>query len=329
MERRRDHRVRVVVTGGAGFIGTNLVRGLCAADVADPVVVLDDFSTGRRSNLADVNGVRVIEGTILDVQALERAFAGAEAVVHLAARPSVPRSLADPLTTDEINVRGTLLVLEMARRVGSPHVIVASSSSVYGANPVLPKHEGLVPRPRSPYAVSKLAGESYALAYGPCFELPVLAMRFFNVYGPFQPAGHAYAAVIPAFVSAALQGRALPLHGDGTQTRDFTYVDTVVEVIVDALRRRVTAAGPVNLAFGSRVSLLEMIAVLESILSRGLAVDRQPARRGDVHDSQADDSLLRSLFPTVEPVGIGDGLRATVEWHRHAGSPAGGEKPEF
>jgi len=304
--------VQVTVTGGAGFIGANLVRALLAADV-DRVVVLDDLSTGYRENLEGVD-CELVEGSILDSSALDRCFAGADAVVHLAARPSVPRSIEDPVTSHHVNATGTLEVLEAARRAGSPHLIVASSSSVYGANPVLPKSESLATRPMSPYAASKLATESYSLAWAACYDLPVLAFRFFNVFGPLQPAGHAYAAVVPAFVSAALEGRPLPVHGDGTQSRDFTSVQTVAAVIVDALRRRVHHPEPVNLAFGTRTDLLGLIARLSDVIGRPLEVDHLPPRPGDVPHSQADSTRLRELFPDLEPVELDDGLRATVEW---------------
>jgi len=207
-------------------------------------------------------------------------------------------------------------VLEAARRHGGPQVVVASSSSVYGANPRLPKREDLAPAPLSPYAASKLATEAYTLAYGHSFGLDVLGFRFFNVFGPLQTAGHAYAAVIPAFISAALTGKPLTVHGDGRQTRDFTYVGTVAAVLADAVVRRVTSPTPVNLAFGSRTDLLGVIGLLEGLLGRDLAVEHVPPRAGDVRDSQADQAKLRELFPSVEPTPLEDGLRSTLDWFR-------------
>jgi UDP-glucose 4-epimerase len=307
--------VKVVVTGGAGFIGANLCSTLASSSAVDEVVAYDDLSTGAARNLTGL-AVDLVEGTILDPLALDRVFAGADAVVHLAARPSVPKSIADPVASHAANTTGTMEVLEAVRRAGGPHLIVASSSSVYGANPMLPKSESLRPMPVSPYAATKLATESYALAWAASFGLDVLAFRFFNVFGPLQPAGHAYAAVVPAFVSSALAGEPIPIHGDGTQTRDFTYVGTVAEVIADAVLRRVSSPDPVNLAFGGRYSLLEVIDLLEQLLGHPLERSHGPTRAGDVRDSQADQTRLRGLFPSVEPVSLEEGLRRTVEWFR-------------
>ncbi len=207
------------------------------------------------------------------------------------------------------------MVLEAARKRNA-HVIVASSSSVYGSNPIMPKSEDMRPMPISPYAVSKLATESYAIAYQHCYNLPTLAFRFFNVFGPLQAPGHAYAAVVPAFAHAALTGAAIPVHGDGTQTRDFTYVGTIVATISDALERRVTSIDPVNLAFGTRYSLLEVVYTLENILDRPLIRQHGDAREGDVHDSQADASALQLLFPGLEPTPFDEGLTQTLDWMR-------------
>ncbi len=292
--------MKVVVTGGAGFIGANLCAILAARPEVDRVVAIDDLSTGARPNLSGADRVDLVEGSILDAGLLDAVFHGADAVVHLAARPSVPRSLADPMASHLTNATGTMEVLESARRNGLPQVVVASSSSVYGANPVLPKQEDMATRPVSPYAASKLAAEVAALAYGRSFGLPVLAFRFFNVFGPLQPPDHDYAAVVPAFVAAALRHQPIPVHGDGLQTRDFTYVGSVTAVLTEAVVRRVTHPGPVNLAFGSRVSLLEVIARLESILGRPLDRDHRDPRAGDVRDSQADTTRLRQLFPDVD-----------------------------
>ena len=305
--------MRVVVTGGAGFIGANLCARLAALDVVDSVAVLDDLSTGRAEHLDGVE-VELVSGSILDAELVEGLVRDADAVVHLAARGSVPRSLLDPVATHEVNATGTVTVLDAARRGGSPHVIVASSSSVYGANPTLPKREDLATLPVSPYAASKLATESYTLAYGASFSIPVLAFRFFNVFGPLQPGDHDYAAVIPRFITAALTGRTLEVHGDGEQSRDFTYVGDVCTILVDALVRRVTSSEPVNLAFGTRTNLLHVIDLLRGLVDAPLHVDHVDPRPGDVRHSQADCTRLLNLFPDSTPIPFPDGLSATVEW---------------
>ena len=277
------------------------------------MIVLDDLSTGSRSNLAGLEEVELVEGSILDESLVSKLVAEAGAVVHLAAVPAVARSLENPRASHDANATGTVVVLEAARARGA-HVIVASSSSVYGRHVVMPTPEDHRTQPVSPYAASKLAAEGYAQAYARSFGLPVLVFRFFNVFGPLQRADHAYAAVIPAFISAALAGNPLVIHGDGTQTRDFTYVGDVSAVIVDALRRNVTAETPVNLAFGSRTSLLTLVSELESLLGRPLLKVHAPPRAGDVPDSQGDSATLRSLVPSVSPTALLDGLRATVNW---------------
>lgn len=301
--------MKIVVTGGAGFVGANLSARL-ESQGAD-VVVIDDLSTGFLGNLDGLN-IDLVEGSILNDASLA-ALADADAVVHLAAVPSVPRSVKDPVTSHEANATGTLRVLEAARSNGA-HVIVASSSSVYGANPTLPKVETMCPMPVSPYAVSKLATESYALSYQRVYGLPTLAFRFFNIFGPLQAPGHAYAAVVPAFTHAAVRGEDLVVHGDGKQTRDFTYVGTVVDTLVDAVERRVASLSPVNLAFGTRYSLLSVIDELEELMGGPLRRKHTESRAGDVRDSQAESTLLRSLFPDITPVDLVDGLSLTLDW---------------
>ncbi|MCS5480814.1 NAD-dependent epimerase/dehydratase family protein [Corynebacterium sp. YIM 101645] len=310
--------MKILVTGGAGFIGSNLVKQLQKDEVSQ-VAVIDDFSTGFRENLLGLD-VDLFEGSILDRDLVSRAARGSDAIVHLAARPSVPRSIQDPLASHHANATGTLHILEAARDSGA-HVTLASSSSVYGANMAMPKAEHLRPMPISPYAVSKLATESYALAYKEVYGLKVLPFRFFNVYGPGQAAGHAYAAVIPAFLDAALKGNPLPIHGDGQQTRDFTFVETVTEALSVAARERLNPGDAVNLAFGTRSSLLDVVDIIEEILGSPLERDHREPRAGDVRDSQAANDNLRALFPMVEPVGLRAGITKTIEWFRETAKP--------
>lgn len=307
--------MKVVVTGGAGFIGANLCRSLVAAGYA-PVVAVDDLSTGAPANLEGVKGVELVVASILDPEVMAEVVDGAASVVHLAAWPSVPRSISDPMRSHEVNVTGTMTTLEAARAANVGHVVFASSSSVYGANPVLPKSEDLATRPRSPYAAAKLAAEAYVLAYAHSFGMSTLAFRFFNVFGPLQAAGHAYAAVIPAFVSNALARKPVPVHGDGMQSRDFTFVRSVTDVLTAAVTGRVSSAEPVNLAFGTRHSLLDVIRILETLLETEIECEFLPPRPGDVPHSQADQSALRRLFPHVEPVEFAVGLRETIDWFR-------------
>jgi UDP-glucose 4-epimerase len=311
--------VDVLVTGGAGFIGAHLCRALRATPDVGRVIVLDDLSTGVASNLAGLDDIDVVVGSVLDQRLVDTLVSQCQAVAHLAAIPAVARSLDDPRATHDVNVTGTLEVLDAARVHGAS-VIVASSSSVYGPGAALPTSEDHATRPASPYAASKLAAESYALSYGRSFGLRVLVLRFFNVFGPLQRADHAYAAVIPAFVAAAVAGRPLLVHGDGSQTRDFTYVGDVSAILADAVARHATSELPVNLAFGSNTSLLSLIEELEAVVDRPLSREFGPARSGDVHDSRADSTRLHSLFPAVRPTPLPDGLRATVDWFQRAES---------
>lgn len=304
--------MRVLITGGAGFIGGNLCRRLSNEPGINEIRVIDDLSSGHLMALGGVE-VDFRHASILDDDALASAAHGCDAIVHLAALGSVPRSIANPLASHEANATGTLKVLEAARVNNNSHVVLASSSSVYGANEAIPKVETLQCMPMSPYAVSKLATEQYAMAYAKCYELPVLPFRFFNVFGPGQMPGHAYAAVIPAFVDAALRRRPIPVNGDGEQSRDFTYVGTVVDVLTQAIRRRMTS-GPTNLAFGTRTSLRELIGVLERELGTKLPVMHRQSRAGDVRHSQADNQLLQRLFPDLQPIGLPEGLSRTVQW---------------
>jgi len=307
--------VKILVTGGAGFIGHNLVRYIGAADDTTEIWVIDDLSTGNAHSLRTLDHT-FVRGTILDSDCLDMALRGADAIIHLAALPSVPRSVKDPIATHEANANGTLQVLEGARRHGVRHVVVASSSSVYGSNPKLPKHELDWTRPMSPYAASKLAAEAYALAYQATYGLDVTVFRFFNVFGPGQSADHAYAAVIPRFLSAALKDEAVQIEGDGEQSRDFTYVDTVCSVLWQTVKRSVVDEHPINLAWGSSTSILELIDLVEHELGAEVRREFVPPRVGDVRASQADSTRLRTHFPDVEQIPLAQGLRRTLEWMR-------------
>lgn len=302
--------MKIMVTGGAGFIGAGLCRAL--AERGDRVTALDDLSTGYATNLAGT-GVQLVAGSILDRDLLDEAAGTATTIVHLAARPSVQRSIEDPLRSHDVNVTGTLNVLEAARLTGA-HVILASSSSVYGDVDGPVRHEELPARPLSPYGAGKLAAEAYTLAYAATFQLPVLPMRFFNVYGPLQSSDHAHPAVIPAFIDAAMRGQTLIVNGDGLQTRDFTDVGTVVTTLVDAIDRQVTSESPVNLAFGTRTSVLELTQLIGELLDRPVTIRHNEARRGDIRESQASPALVRKLFPTIVPLSLRIGLTRTIEW---------------
>lgn len=304
---------RVLITGGAGFIGSNLVDYLNFHSPEWDIQVLDDLSTGLSSNL-DGSRCNLIVGSILDSNLVVEIVADADHVVHLAAIGSVPRSIRYPRSTHEANITGTFNVLEAARQNSVEHVIVASSSSVYGSNPNLPRSEFDWTRPLSPYAVSKLASEAYANAYASSYGMKTAAFRFFNVFGPRQQSDHPYAAVIPKFVSAALANTPLTIHGDGTQTRDFTFVESVCDAIHTTISGSLHFEHPVNLAFGSRVSLLEVVEKLELLLQKQLEVEHTETRAGDVKASQAETALLSEVLPSVSNFDLDEGLQRTIEW---------------
>lgn len=302
--------VRILVTGGAGFIGANLVRELLAS--AHDVTVLDDFSTGLPSNLQGLD-VDVQVGSVSDPEAVACAMAGADVVVHLAARGLVARSIADPASTHLVNATGTLNVL-LAARESAAHFIFTSSSSVYGANAHLPQREEMWMQPLSPYGASKMAGESYALAFREVYEMDVLVLRLFNVYGPGQRPDHEYAAVIPRFAQSALLNRPVEVHGDGNQTRDFTHVSSVVQVIVRSVEQRLSWPRPVNLAFGEHVTVNDVISVIQDQTMRQLQLVHREPRTGEIRNSRNDPTLIRQLFPGIEPIALSDGIASVLRW---------------
>jgi len=307
--------MKILITGGAGFIGSNLAKYLNRIVPDAEVRILDDLSTGRLENLDGAN-VSFTEGTILDFELLKSVTGGVDSVVHLAAIGSVPRSVGAPRPTHDANASGTLEVLEAAREVGVNHVVVASSSSVYGSNPALPKSEFDWTRPMSPYGVSKHATEGYTIAYNFSYGMKTLAFRFFNVYGPGQPADHDYAAVIPRFVDAALNGRPVAVHGDGLQSRDFTFVESVCSAIYVAVRDQISSQDPVNLAFGTNTTLLDLVGRIEAGIGGPLDVEHVDTRVGDVRASQSDGVRIAQLFPEVRPVPLDEGLAQTIAWFR-------------
>jgi len=305
---------RVAITGGAGFIGSNLASALISE--GHEITIIDDLSTGLKSNI-DVNNSKFIEMSITDGERLKKELKTCEVIYHLGARGSVPRSLKNPVATHEVNATGTLNVLESARETGA-QVIFSSSSSVYGRNLNLPKDEKMWLGPMTPYAASKLAAEAYVEAYGAAYELPVTTLRFFNVFGPKQRPDHAYAAVIPKWIWLAMNDKPIEIYGDGTQSRDFTYVKTVVDIAITAMKEKVVTTGAVNLAYGNRIFLTELADLLRNQFPK-LQVKKIKPRKGDVKESQNQPGLLRSLFPNVEPDSFENALKETIEWMRSHG----------
>jgi nucleoside-diphosphate-sugar epimerase len=312
--------VSVLVTGGAGFIGSNLVRSL--ATDGEAVRVLDDFSTGRSENLAGLGGqVELVKADVRDQVQVGRAVAGVEVVYHLAALPSVARSVADPRASHQVNVDGTLNVLLAARDAGVRRLVYASSSSVYGDTPELPKHEEMPVSPRSPYAASKLAGEAYCRGFARVYPLETVCLRFFNVFGPHQDPASQYAAVVPRFITRMLAGLPAEVTGDGHQTRDFTFVANAVEAC-----RRAAAAGPeavgetMNIGCGDRISVLDLVDLINDLLGQAIAPVFTAPRPGDIRDSKAAVAKACDLIGYRPLVTVRDGLAATIGWFASAGA---------
>ena len=312
--------MRIGITGGAGFIGSNLVKALCQK--GHHPIVMDNLETGLRSNLADLE-VNFIQSSVVDYDSVQEVFQNCEVIFHLGARGSVPRSLVNPMATHRVNSTGTLNVLQIARESGA-HVVFSSSSSVYGRNTDLPKMENMWLGPMTPYAASKLSAEAYVQAYSSSYGVPTTLLRFFNIYGPRQRPDHQYAAVIPKWIWSAMKGREIEVFGDGETTRDFTYVDTVVEILVSAMENKRTTEGAVNLAFGNRISLNTIIGLLKEEFP-SLKVNYREPRPGDVRDSQNSPKLIKELFPEVKPVEFEDGFKKTMGWlMEHGDSIANG-----
>jgi nucleoside-diphosphate-sugar epimerase len=307
-----------LVTGAAGFIGSNIVEELLRR--GESVRALDNLATGRRSNLQPfLQQIELIEGDITDDAVLAGAMEGIDYVLHQAALPSVPRSVEDPLSAHEANATGTLKVLLAARDAGVKRVVYASSSSVYGDSPTLPKREDMPTAPMSPYAVNKLTGEDYCKVFAQVYGLPTVALRYFNVFGPRQDPKSQYAAAIPGIASKMLRGEPPTIYGDGLQTRDFTYVQNVVNANLLACEREEAIGLAINVACGERISLLDLVSQLNVILGTDFEPDFAPTRAGDVKHSLADISLAeRSLGYRVD-VDFKEGLERTVEALKKAG----------
>lgn len=296
-----------LVTGGGGFIGSHLVRSLLAA--GRRVRVADDFSTGRRSNLPE--GAELLEGDMN--RTADAAVAGVDAVFHLAALPSVPRSVEKPIESHQATARGTVEILRAAERAGVRRVVLASSSSVYGDTPTLPKHEAMPPRPLSPYAVAKLATELYARSWAAHTKLETVSLRFFNVYGPRQDPDSPYAAVIPIFARKLREGRPMPVNGDGGQTRDFTYVGDVVNGLQLAAEAPGLSGRVYNLAGGRPVTVLELGKTLARLAGRPAVFEHRPERAGDIRDSWCDPSAAKRDFGFKARTPLEEGLKFTLE----------------
>lgn len=305
-----------LVTGGAGFIGSNIVEAL--VEKGERVRVFDDFSTGDIANLAAVRDrVEIIEGDLRDMAAVRRAVVGVTHISHQAALRSVPRSVDDPLSTDAVNTHGTLQLLVAAREAKTVRrVVYASSSSAYGDSPALPKVEDQTPAPISPYAVAKLAAEHYCRTFSHLYGLETVSLRYFNVFGPKQSPESKYAAVVPLFMRAALRGEAIVIHGDGEQSRDFTYIDNVVQANLLSLTTPGVAGEVFNVACNSRHSVLEIAQTVEKLLGRTVTIEHTPPRSGDVRHTQASIEKAERLLHYHPTVGFEEGMRRTFEYVR-------------
>jgi nucleoside-diphosphate-sugar epimerase len=308
--------MKVIVTGGAGFIGSALLRHLRASGV-DSVVAFDNLNSGHRHNLPDGDpGVSLILGDIRDYEAVCAAFAGAEYVFHLAAIPSVPRSINDPVPSHDVNINGSFNVFRAAQHCGVRRVVYAASSSAYGDTPTLPKLESMLPNPKSPYAAQKLMGEYYASVFTSCFGLETVSLRFFNVFGPRQDPGSPYSGVLSLFMKALIEGKSPTIFGDGEQSRDFTYVEDVAALIYKAALAPAVSGMVFNAGNGNRYTLNQTWDLLKQIAGSDLAASYGPPRPGDVRDSQADTTLAGQYLNHAPQFTFEEGLRRTFQWYR-------------
>jgi nucleoside-diphosphate-sugar epimerase len=303
-----------LVTGGAGFIGSHIAAALTAR--GDRVRVADNLSTGYRRNLEGVAGIEFLEGDLADPAFAAQAVAGAGLVFHQAAIPSVPRSVQDPVASNRANIDASLNVLVAARDAGVRRVVYAGSSSAYGDTPVLPKREDMPPNPRSPYALQKLVAEQYGQMFTRLYGLETVTIRYFNVFGPRQDPTSAYSGVISQFARALLEGRRPTIYGDGSQTRDFTYIENVVDGVLRAADAPEASGEVINVATGGRISLLDLFAAMKRLTGADVDPQFAEARAGDVRDSQADISKARRLLGYEPRVTFDDGLARTLAWYR-------------
>ena len=307
--------MKYIVTGGAGFIGSHIVEELVQRQ--HEVIILDNLFSGKRENIEPFlahPGVSFVQGSVTDLPLLNKTFAGADGVFHEAAIASVPRSIANPIATNETNVTGTLNVLVAARDCGVRKVIFASSSSVYGNTPTLPKHEDMPPHPLSPYAISKLTGEQYLRVFHEVYGLKTVSLRYFNVFGPRQDPNSQYAAVIPNFITRILRHQSPVIYGDGKQTRDFSYVRDVVQANIRAMES--DATGVFNIAYCKRIDLLELASHIMELTGITVPLTFEPARAGDVRDSLADIRRAQEAFGYAPEYTVKSGLEETVAWFR-------------
>jgi nucleoside-diphosphate-sugar epimerase len=305
--------LRFLVTGGAGFIGSNIVERLVTKGYT--VRVLDNFATGARSNIESfLKDLELIEGDIRDFWTVVKATKGIDYILHQAALPSVPRSIDNPLTTTEVNVNGTLNILEAARFNGVRRTVYASSSSVYGDSEVMPKNEEMKPMPKSPYAITKLAGEEYCMSFHALYGQETVALRYFNVFGPRQNPFSQYSAVIPKFINMLKDGQNPTIWGDGTTSRDFTYIDNVVDANLLACEKKAAAGNVINVACNRAYSLNQMVERLNAIMDTDLKPVYGPEKIGDVKHSQADIEKAAAVLGYKPRIDFDEGLRKTVDW---------------
>ena len=308
--------MRFVVTGGAGFIGSHIADAL--VNRGDEVVILDNLFSGSMENIRQIIDnplVEFIKGSINERKSLQQACKNADGIFHEAAMTSVPRSVKDPFVSNEVNITGTLNVLMAAHNCGVKKIIYASSSSVYGDTPTLPKREDMIPNPKSPYAITKLTGEYYINVFHELYSMETVSLRYFNIFGPRQDPQSEYSAVIPKFITKTLHHESPVIYGDGTQTRDFTYVKDVVQANIQAMDS--TAQGVFNVAYGSRITIIELARIIMDALGEDLPFKYESPRSGDIHDSLADISAAMKAFGFAPEYTVTTALEETIAWYQN------------